>query len=105
MFIEKIDTPSFFINYPFGSKARYNRTMCISLSGQILVTILAADFIAGFRQLIAMFDNDQTPRPLLTYIQRAAQLLKTDIAVELGQTSRATPYSPLKTIYFGHFLL
>jgi len=64
-----------------------------------------ADFIAGFRQLIDAFDDARTPRPLLAYIQRAAQLLKTDIAVELGQTGRGTHYSPVQTIYFGHFLL
>lgn len=64
-----------------------------------------ADFIAGFRQLIAAFDNDQTPQPLLAYIQRAAQLLKTDVAIELGQTGRGTRYTPVQTIHFGHFLL
>jgi DNA mismatch repair ATPase MutS len=64
-----------------------------------------ADFIAGFRQLIDAFDDAQTPRPLLTYIQRAAQLLKMDIAAELGHTGRGTRYSPVQTIYFGHFLL
>ncbi|MBS1567742.1 MAG: DNA mismatch repair protein MutS, partial [Bacteroidetes bacterium] len=64
-----------------------------------------ADFIAGFNQLIAAFDNDQTPRNLRTYIQRAAQLLKAPTAQELGQTGRATHYSPVQTIRYGHFLL
>ena len=64
-----------------------------------------ADFISGFRQLIALFDKEQTPKPLLTYIQRAAQLLKTNVAVELGQTGRATKYNAVQTIYYGHFLL
>lgn len=64
-----------------------------------------ADFINGFRQLVDLLDNERTPKLLLTYIQRAAQLLKTDIAVELGQTGRATKYNAVQTIYYGHFLL
>jgi len=64
-----------------------------------------ADFIKGIRQLITVFNEAQTPHPLLTYIQRAEQLLKTDVVGDLAQTGRGTKYSPVQTIYFGHFLL
>jgi DNA mismatch repair protein MutS len=64
-----------------------------------------ADFIKGIRQLITLFNEAQTPRPLLTYIQRAEQLLKTDVAGHLAQTDRGIKYTPVQTIYFGHFLL
>ena len=39
-------------------------------------TVHFADFVKGFQQLIAVFDNDQSPEFFRGYIQRAARLLK-----------------------------
>ena len=64
-----------------------------------------ADFINGFLQLIALFDDPQTPPQLLIYIQRAAQLLKNETVFEISKTNRHTKYSPVQTIAFGYFFL
>ncbi len=64
-----------------------------------------ADFINGFQQLIALFDDASTPPQLLTYIQRAAHLLKNETIADIGKTGRHTKYSPMQTIAFGHFFL
>ncbi|HSC36862.1 MAG TPA: hypothetical protein VLD19_03285, partial [Chitinophagaceae bacterium] len=64
-----------------------------------------ADFINGFAKLIELFDHPNTPGPLRTYIERAAHLLKNEVAGEMAKTTRGTKYTPVQTIYFGHFLL
>jgi len=64
-----------------------------------------ADFINGFQQLVALFDDPGTPAPLSIYIQRAAQLLKSDIVMDVSKTGRNTHYSPVQTIRFGYFFL
>ncbi len=64
-----------------------------------------ADFINGFQQLVALFDDPQTPPQLLTYIQRAAQLLKNETIADISKTNRHTKCSPVQTIAFGYFFL
>jgi DNA mismatch repair protein MutS len=63
-----------------------------------------ADFIHGCRDLITMFDNDSTPKFMLSYINRIADITKTPLLLELAAKSQGTKFTPFETIHFGHFL-
>jgi DNA mismatch repair ATPase MutS len=63
-----------------------------------------ADFLSGFRQLIGTFDNNETPALLRTYILRAKDLLKHEVAMQLSQTGSSTRYNPGQIIHFGNYL-
>jgi DNA mismatch repair protein MutS len=63
-----------------------------------------ADFVKGFQQLIAIFDNDQSPELLRSYIQRAAYLLNHETIEKLAATKKEAALTPLQTIYFGNYI-
>ncbi len=64
-----------------------------------------ADFTRGFREIIHLFDKDDTPSSLKIILQRAKDLLKDPVIEKLSNTEKGTRYSSVQTIYFGHFLL
>ena len=63
-----------------------------------------ADFVRGFMELAAVFDNNNTPATLRLYIQRAASLISNDAMSKLSATKKEIPLSPLETIYFGNYI-
>jgi len=63
-----------------------------------------ADFVRGFYQLAAVFDNDNSPATLRLYIQRSASLLKHDAIAKLAETKKGDTLTPLQTIYFGNYI-
>jgi len=63
-----------------------------------------ADFVRGFKELAAVFDNDNSPPTLRLYIQRAAQLLNHEAIAKLAETKKGDTLTPLQTIYFGHYI-
>jgi len=63
-----------------------------------------ADFVNGFRQLIALYDNPSSPGLLRAYVQRAKDLLKDDVLVKLSKTGSSTRISTIQTVYFGNHL-
>ncbi|MBE7173371.1 MAG: DNA mismatch repair protein MutS [Williamsia sp.] len=64
-----------------------------------------ADFVRGFRQLISMFSDDDTPAFLKQYIKRADSLLRNDVVLRLGNTKPGARFKAPQTIYYGHYLL
>jgi len=63
-----------------------------------------ADFVRGCRHIIDMFDNEDTPTPLRTFINRAKSLLKDPIALRLGSLEKGVKLSPVQVISFGNYL-
>ena len=63
-----------------------------------------ADFVKGFKELAAVFDNDQSPPSLRLYVQRAAQLLNHEAILKLAEIKKGEVLTPLQTIYFGHYI-
>ncbi len=63
-----------------------------------------ADFLRGFKELVTLFDDDQAPALLRTFIRRAADLMKEPLVVELGTTAAGHKFSPVQTIYYGRHL-
>jgi len=63
-----------------------------------------ADFVRGFRELVALFDNDKSPALLRNYIQRAATLINHEAIRKLAATKKGIALSPLETIYFGNYI-
>ena len=63
-----------------------------------------ADFVKGFKELATVFDNEHTPPTLRLYIQRAAQLVNHEVMIALAATEKGVVFSPIQTIYFGHYI-
>jgi DNA mismatch repair protein MutS len=63
-----------------------------------------ADFVRGFRDLVALFDNNQTPLLLRSYIQRAAGLINHEVMLKLTAVKKGVELSALQTIYFGNYI-
>ncbi len=63
-----------------------------------------ADFVRGFNELAALFDNDNTPPTLRVYIQRAAQLVNHEALIKLAATTKGETLTALQTIYFGNYV-
>ncbi len=63
-----------------------------------------ADFVRGFSELAAIFDNVSTPPTLRLYIQRAAQLLNHEVIIKLAEIRKGIVLTPLQTIYFGNYI-
>lgn len=63
-----------------------------------------ADFVRGCRDLVNLFDEDSTPKFMLTYVNRIADIIKSPLLVKLASIAQGAKLTPLQTIYFGHFL-
>jgi DNA mismatch repair ATPase MutS len=62
-----------------------------------------ADFLRGIRQLIEIFDNEETPPMLRRYILRAKDLMRRDSAVELSLKPSGSSFSFRETVQYGRF--
>jgi DNA mismatch repair ATPase MutS len=62
-----------------------------------------ADFLRGMRQLIDIFDNDETPPTLRRYILRAKDLMRRESAVELSLRPAGSSFSFRDTVQYGRF--
>lgn len=63
-----------------------------------------ADLVKGFVKLIELFDNDETPKLLRTFISRAKDLLKPTVIQKLSQIENNTKPNAKETVYFGYYL-
>lgn len=64
-----------------------------------------ADFVKGFRQILSLFRTPETPRLLLTYLDRAADLLKHPLLEKLGEVDTQKKLSARETVLFGNYVL
>jgi DNA mismatch repair ATPase MutS len=62
-----------------------------------------ADFLRGMRQLIDIFDNDETPPILRRFIFRAKDLMRREPAVEMSLKPAGSPFSFRDTVQYGRF--
>lgn len=63
-----------------------------------------ADFFRGFHGIIALFDNNETPSHLRSFIQRARDLMKDQHIRKLADLPAGKTFSATDTIYYGHYL-
>ncbi len=63
-----------------------------------------ADFVRGCRELVLLFDNENTPKFLRTHISRIADLTKDPLIQKLAAIPHATKFTPVQTIQFGNYL-
>ena len=64
-----------------------------------------ADFVRGFRQIIALFRQPQTPSLLSRYLDRANDLLNHPLLQKLGEADTSKKLSAQQTVLFGHYIL
>ncbi|MEJ7767655.1 MAG: DNA mismatch repair protein MutS [Chitinophagaceae bacterium] len=64
-----------------------------------------ADFIRGCRDLVNLFDTNETPPALRTFITRAKDLIKDTVMQKLGATAKGTTFGPVQTVYYGNYLM
>lgn len=63
-----------------------------------------ADFMRGCKQLIEVFDNEETPVSLRSFINRIKSLTKHSAIVKLAQTASGQKLNPQQVVYFGNYL-
>jgi len=63
-----------------------------------------ADFLNGMSQLVDLFDNDDTPPMLRRYILRAKDLIRKQVATEMGERTAGKEFSATDTVYYGRFI-
>ncbi len=63
-----------------------------------------ADIVKGFAKLIDLFDNDDTPRLLRSFVSRAKDLLKPIAITKLVQREGNAKFSPRETVFYGYYL-
>lgn len=63
-----------------------------------------ADFIRGMYQIIDLFDNDDSPLLLRSFLHRAKELMNRPIIQELARREPLKPFSWNEIIHFGNFI-
>ncbi|MDF2187466.1 DNA mismatch repair protein MutS [Paraflavitalea sp. CAU 1676] len=63
-----------------------------------------ADFVRGMHQLIDLFENNQAPVLIRTYLQRAKDLLNKRELQDLRHLAPGHKFSLTQTIYFGSYV-
>ena len=63
-----------------------------------------ADFIKGMNLLIDMFDNDDSPKLLRSFLQRAKSLLNYEMLISLGKTEKNYPFPALQVVSYGNYI-
>jgi len=63
-----------------------------------------ADFFRGMNQVIELFDRDDTPLLLRSFLHRAKDLMNKPIITELSIRETMKPYSWNEIIHFGNFI-
>jgi DNA mismatch repair ATPase MutS len=64
-----------------------------------------ADFIKGFRQILQMLRKPETPRPLLMYLDRAADLMSHPLIEQMNGVDSQKQLSARETVLFGNYIL
>lgn len=64
-----------------------------------------ADFVKGFRVILQMLRTPETPRLLLSYLDRAADLLNHPLLEQLGKVDTQRKLSARETVLFGNYIL
>jgi DNA mismatch repair protein MutS len=64
-----------------------------------------ADFVKGFRQIIELFRQPQTPRLISGYLDRANDLLNHPLLQKLVEVDTSKKLSPRETVLFGNYIL
>ncbi len=64
-----------------------------------------ADFVKGFKEILRMLRTPETPKLLLGYLNRAADLLNHSLLEQLAQVDTQKKLSPRETVLFGHYIL
>lgn len=63
-----------------------------------------ADFVRGIRQLIDLYDNDQAPLLMRTYLQRANHLIGKPILTALASREPGKQFTWTETIHYGGYV-
>jgi DNA mismatch repair protein MutS len=63
-----------------------------------------ADFLRGMKQLIDMFDNDETPSMLRKFIHRSRELIGRSHAAELASREAGRKFTYTETVNYGRFI-
>lgn len=63
-----------------------------------------ADFLRGMRQLISLFDNDNTPPSLRRFILRARDMMSRSLAEELSDRAPGKIFSFTESVHYGRFI-
>jgi DNA mismatch repair protein MutS len=64
-----------------------------------------ADFVRGFREILQMLRTPETPKMLLGYLDRAADLLNHPLMEQLGKADSQKKLSARETVLFGNYIL
>ncbi|HYC28889.1 MAG TPA: DNA mismatch repair protein MutS, partial [Chitinophagaceae bacterium] len=64
-----------------------------------------ADFAKGMRQILQLLRTPETPKLLLTYLDRAADLLNHPLLEQLAKVDTQKKLSPRETVLFGNHIL
>lgn len=63
-----------------------------------------ADFFRGMHQLIALFEGEEAPLLIRSYLQRAGDLMNRPAIVALTEREQGKPFTPAETIRYGGFV-
>ncbi|HEX4373747.1 MAG TPA: DNA mismatch repair protein MutS, partial [Puia sp.] len=62
------------------------------------------DFIKGMNLLIDMFDNENSPALLRSYLQRARNLLNNEMLISLSKTEKNQTFPALQVVNYGNYI-
>jgi DNA mismatch repair protein MutS len=63
-----------------------------------------ADFIKGMNLLIGIFDNENSPTLLRSYLQRARSLLNNEMIISLNKTEKNYTFPALQVVSYGNYI-
>jgi len=63
-----------------------------------------ADFTRGMNALVKLFDDENCPALLGTYLQRIKFLLNDEVIHSLNKTKAGVEFSVTQTVYYGHYI-
>lgn len=64
-----------------------------------------ADFVRGCMELVDLFENDDSPVLLRSYVKRIKFLLNHTVMHKLREKKQGDLFSPAQTLYFGNYIL
>ncbi|HEY4874558.1 MAG TPA: DNA mismatch repair protein MutS, partial [Puia sp.] len=62
------------------------------------------DFVKGMNLLIDMFDNENSPILLRSYLQRARSLLSNELIISLNKTEKNYTFPALQVVSYGNYI-
>ncbi|MBS1599279.1 MAG: DNA mismatch repair protein MutS [Bacteroidetes bacterium] len=63
-----------------------------------------SDFTRGMESLVKIFDEDNCPAMLRSYLHRVKSLLNSEEIRALNKTDKSVPFSAIQTVYYGHYI-